>query len=312
MSAATALTRPPRLRPGARIAVVAPSGPVVEQRLWAGLDVLRGWGLDPVATSQVTEREPEFRYLAGDDEKRARDFQDAWCDPRVEAVMCARGGYGAQRMIDLLDWDALRAAGPKVFIGYSDATVLHEAFAARLGLSTLYGPMASTLSFLTDTATQESLRTTLFEPEAALTLGLPGAGALVPGRARGVTFGGCLSLLAADLATPGARPPAEGGLLLLEDIGEQDYRLDRTLTQLLRAGRLEGVTGIALGSWRECGPYEERVRPVLRERLGRLGVPIAENVGFGHRDNALTMPLGVTAVLDADRGTLTLEAPALA
>ena len=286
MNAATALTRPPRLRPGARIAVVAPSGPVVEQRLWAGLDVLRGWGLDPVTTAQVTERDPEFRYLAGEDEKRARDFQDAWCDPRVEAVMCARGGYGAQRMIDLLDWDALRAAGPKVFIGYSDATVLHEAFAARLGLSTLYGPMAATLSFLTDTATQESLRTTLFEPEAALTLGLPGAGALVPGRARGVTFGGCLSLLAADLATPGARPPAEGGLLLLEDIGEQDYRLDRTLSPTPargtpggrhrhRAGLLAGVRTLRgarpSGAARTPGPpgrahrRERRIR-ALRQR----------------------------------------------
>ncbi|MEU9101469.1 LD-carboxypeptidase [Streptomyces sp. NPDC048361] len=308
----TALTRPPRLRPGARIAVTAPSGPVVEERLAAGLDILRGWGLDPIATPQVTERHPRFRYLAGEDEKRARDFQDAWCDPAVDAVMCARGGYGAQRMVDLLDWEALRAAGPKVLIGYSDATVLHEAFAVRLGLSTLYGPMASALSFTADRAAQESLRTTLFEPEAAMTLGRPGARALVPGRARGLTFGGCLSLLTAELATAHARVSSAGGLLLLEDIGEDDYRLDRALTQLLRAGRLEGVTGIALGSWQECGPYEERVRPVLYERLAGIGVPVVENLGFGHCENALTMPLGVPAVLDAEEGTLTLETPALA
>ncbi|MEU9191777.1 S66 peptidase family protein [Streptomyces hundungensis] len=310
MSAA-ALTRPPRLRPGARIAVVAPSGPVIEERLRDGLGILRDWGLEPLATAQVTDRHPQFRYLAGEDEKRARDFQEAWCDPTVDAVMCARGGYGAQRMVDLLDWNALRAAGPKVLIGYSDVTALHEAFAVRLGLSTLYGPMVSAATFLTDATTQESLRTTLFEPEAAMTLGLPGARPLVPGRATGVTLGGCLSLLTADLATPHARRSAAGGLLLLEDIGEEDYRLDRALTQLLRSGRLDGVTGVALGSWKDCGPYEERVRPVLGERLARLGVPVVEELGFGHCDTSLTMPLGVPATLDADRGTLTLEAPAL-
>ncbi|MFF4182862.1 LD-carboxypeptidase [Streptomyces sp. NPDC001691] len=309
---AVELTRPPRLRPGARIAVVAPSGPVVEERLQSGLDILRGWDLDAVAAPHVTDRHREFRYLAGEDEARARAFQQAWCDPAVDAVMCARGGYGVQRMVDLLDWNALRAAGPKVFVGYSDVTALHEAFAVRMGLATLHGPMTSALAFLKDATTQESLRTTLFEPEAAMTLGLPGARAMVPGRARGVTVGGCLSLLAADLATSHARPGAAGGLLLLEDRGEVDYRIDRVLTQLLRAGWLEGVTGVALGSWQECGPYAERVRPVLYERLGRLGVPVVENLGFGHCDAALTMPLGVPAVLDAERGTLTLEKPALA
>ncbi|MFJ8310378.1 MULTISPECIES: LD-carboxypeptidase [unclassified Streptomyces] len=308
---AVPLTRPARLRPGARIAVVAPSGPVVEDRLRAGLDILRGWGLEPVATTQVTEKHPELGYLAGEDEKRARDFQEAWCDPGVDAVMCARGGYGAQRMVDLLDWTALRAAGPKVLIGYSDVTTLHEAFAVRLGLATLHGPMASAAAFLQNAATQESLRTTLFEPEAAMTLGLPGARPLVPGSARGITLGGYLALLATSLATPHARPSAAGGLLLLEDVGEEDHRLDRSLTQLLRAGWLEGVTGIALGSWQECGPYEERVRPVLYERLSRLGVPVVENLGFGHCDTALTMPLGVPAVLDAEAGTITLDVPAL-
>ncbi|MFG3281961.1 LD-carboxypeptidase [Streptomyces sp. NPDC048111] len=309
---AAALTRPPRLGPDARIAVVAPSGPVVEERLRRGLDVLRGWGLDPVATGQVTDRHPRFGYLAGEDDKRARDFQEAWCDPTVDAVMCARGGYGAQRMVDLLDWNALRAARPKVLIGFSDITALHEAFAVRLGLVTLHGPMTSALTFLDDAAAQESLRTTLFEPEAAMTLGRPGAGPLVGGRARGVTLGGCLSLLAAGLATPHARPRAAGGLLLIEDIGEEDYRLDRAVTQLLRAGWLDGVAGVALGSWKDCGPYDRRVRPVLRDRLAPLGVPVVENLGFGHCDTALTMPLGVPAVLDAEAGTVTLDVPALA
>ncbi|WP_351222769.1 LD-carboxypeptidase [Streptomyces sp. NPDC002133] len=304
------LTRPARLRPGARVAVVAPSGPVPADRLEAGLDILRGWELDPVVMPHVLDEHPRLGYLAGDDAARARDLQDAWCDPSVSAVLCARGGYGGQRMVDLVDWAAMRAAGPKVFVGYSDVTALHEAFAVRTGLSTLHGTMPATEVFLKDPRTQESLRATLFEPESVRTLGLETAAPLVPGRAAGVTLGGCVSLLAADLGTPHARPSARGGLLLIEDIGEEPYRLDRILTQLLRSGRLDGVAGVALGSWAECGPYEE-VRAVLLDRLGGLGVPVVEELGFGHGPTTLTMPLGVPAVLDADAGTVTLDVPAL-
>ncbi|GGQ18350.1 S66 peptidase family protein [Streptomyces roseolilacinus] len=304
------LTRPPRLRPGARVAVVAPSGPVPEERLAAGLDVLRGWDLDPVALPHVLDRHPTARYLAGTDEHRARDLQDAWCDPDVDAVISVRGGYGAQRVVDLLDWDALRAAGPKVFVGFSDATALHEAFALRLGLATLHGPMAGAAAFLKDAATQESLRAALLDPGSVRVLGSDAARPLVPGRARGVTAGGCLSLLAAGIGTPDGRTSLRGALLLLEDVGEEPYRIDRMLTQLLRAGLLDGVAGVALGSWEDCGPYEA-VREVLRDRLGGLGVPVVEELGFGHGTPALTVPLGVPAVLDADAGTLTPRTPAL-
>ncbi|WP_406456934.1 LD-carboxypeptidase [Streptomyces sp. NBC_00876] len=308
------LNRPARLRPGARIAVVSPSGPVPAERLEPGLDILRGWGLDPVTMPHVLDVHQRLDYLAGADGMRARDLQDAWCDPSVDAVICARGGYGAHRMVDLVDWAAMRAAGPKVFVGYSDITVLHEAFALRTGTATLHGPMAGTEAFLKDAATQESLRSTLFEPETVMTLGLDTARAMVPGRARGVTYGGCVSLLAADLATPHARTHARGGLLVIEDTAEDPYRLDRILTQLLRAGALDGVAGVACGSWAGCEPYEE-VRAVLADRLGPLGVPVVEELGFGHCSTSLTIPLGVPAVLDApaDGGpaTLTVEVPAL-
>ncbi|MFI6698158.1 LD-carboxypeptidase [Streptomyces sp. NPDC050509] len=305
----TPLTRPARLRPGARVAVVAPSGPVPADRLDAGLDILRGWDLDPVVAPHVLDVHPHG-YLAGSDADRARDLQEAWCDPSVSAVFCARGGYGVQRMVDLLDWTAIRAAGPKVFVGYSDITALHEAFAVRAGLATLHGPMTAALTFLKDPATQESLRATLFAPESVRTLGLDTARGLVPGRARGVTLGGCVSLLAADLGTPYARTSAAGGLLMIEDVGEEPYRLDRILTQLLRSGWLDGVAGIGLGSWAGCGPYED-VHALLLDRLGGLGVPVVEELGFGHGDTALTVPLGVPGVLDAESATLTLDVPAL-
>ncbi|MET9654665.1 LD-carboxypeptidase [Streptomyces sp. NPDC006460] len=305
------LTRPPRLRAGDRVAVVAPSGPIPEERLAVGLDILRDWDLQPVVAPHVLDRHPGFDYLAGTDEARARDLQEAWCDPTVTAVLCARGGYGAQRMVDLLDWPAIRAAGPKVLVGYSDVTALHEAFAVRAGLVTLHGPMVAAATFLKDPRTQESLRATLFEPESVRTLAPETARTMAPGRAHGVTLGGCVSLLAADIGTPHAHPTTRGGLLLLEDVGEEAYRLDRILTQLLRSGLLDGVAGIALGSWEECGPYED-VRTVLADRLAPLGVPVVEELGFGHSATALTVPLGVPGVLDADARTLTLEVPALA
>lgn len=306
------LIRPPRLRPGAKVAVVAPSGRLPADRLEAGLDILRGWDLDPVVAPHVLDQHRELAYLAGMDEARARDLQNAWCDPTIEAVLCARGGYGVQRMVDLLDWDAMRAAAPKPFVGYSDITALHEAFAVRAGVSTLHGPMVAALTFLKDPATQESLRATFFAPETVQVIGLDTARGLLPGGARGTTLGGCVSLLAADLGTPHARPSAAGGLLLIEDIEEEPYRLDRILTQLLRSGWLDGVAGIALGSWAGCGPYES-VRALLLDRLGGLGVPIVEELGFGHGPTNLTVPLGVPAVLDAtaETGTLTLEVPAL-
>lgn len=303
------LVRPSRLAAGARVAVVATSGPVPEERVQAGLDVLRGWDLDPVVAPHVLDRHGEFGYLAGSDADRAADLQAAWCDPSVDAVLCARGGYGVQRMVDLLDWDALRAAGPKVFVGFSDITALHEAFATRLGLATLHGPMAAGIDFIKNARAQDHLRATLFAPESVRTI-TSGGTALVPGRARGVTLGGCLCLLAAELGTPNARPGARGGLLCLEDVGEETYRLDRYLTQLLRAGWLDGVRGVLLGSWQGCDPYE-RVRPLLVDRLGGLGVPVVEQFGFGHCEGALTIPFGVAAELDAEAGTLTLDEPAL-
>ncbi|TQE18855.1 LD-carboxypeptidase [Streptomyces ipomoeae] len=311
MPGSAALTRPARLTPGARVAVVAPSGPVPEERLSAGLDILRGWDLDPVVAPHTLDRHPGFDYLAGTDADRAADFRAAWCDPSVDAVLCVRGGYGVQRMVDLLDWDAIRAARPKPLVGFSDITALHEAFATRAGLVTLHGPMVAGVDFLKNTRAQEHLRATLFDPESVRTItAAEGSAPLVPGRARGVVLGGCLCLLAAELGAPHARPSARGALLCLEDVGEETYRLDRYLTQLLRAGWLDGVAGILLGSWAQCDPYDD-LRALLVDRLGGLGVPIVEEFGFGHREEALTIPFGVTAELDTEAGTLTLDEPAL-
>lgn len=302
--------RPRHLVPGDRVALVATSGPVDQDRLAAGIDILRSWGLDVVPSPHLTDTHPTLAYLAGTDEDRAADLQAAWLDPTIAAIICARGGFGVHRLIELLDWEALRAAPPKILVGFSDITSLQEAFAQRLAVPTFYGPMAASSVFVLEQAAADHLRRTLFQPDTTTVLTSPTAGPLVPGRAHGVTAGGCLSVLAAELGTPTARRSFAGKLLLLEDVNEAPYKLDRMLTQLLRSGALNGVAGVVLGSWEGCGK-PQRVKDVILDRLGPLGVPILWELGFGHCLTCLTVPLGVPALLDADAGTLTLDQPAL-
>lgn len=291
------------------MAVIAPSGPVVPEHLDAGLAVLRRWDLEPVVFPHSRDV-GSLAYLAGDDEGRARDVEDAWCDESTAAVLCARGGFGAQRIVDRLDWERMSRAPAKVFVGYSDATTLHQAIAARLGLVTLYGPMVAAEVFGTDVATQEHLRATLFEPESVQTLTTATARTVGGGRASGIAVGGCLTVLAADVGTPSAMSTTAGGILLLEDVSVEPYELDRCLTQLERAGLIDGVAGIVIGSLTGHEPYDD-LRAVLAERLGPLGVPVVEELGFGHGPSSLTIPLGVPCVLDADTCTLSFELSAL-
>jgi muramoyltetrapeptide carboxypeptidase len=305
------LTRPRRLAQGDRVAVVAPGGPVPKDRLDRGCAILRRWGLDVVVAPHVTDVHDRLEYLAGTDPDRAADLQSAWLDPSVAGIFCARGGYGVQRILDLLDWSSMRDTDAKVLAGFSDVTALHEAFATQLGVATLHAPMVAAHSFVSDEPTAEHLRRTLFEPEPVMTLTSPTAETLLPGRSRGVTVGGCVSLLAGEIGTPTARSGVDGGLLVLEDLEEELYRLDRIFTQLLRSGWMNGVAGIALGSWVDCEPAD-RMRDLVLDRFGGLGVPIVWELGFGHCPSTLTVPLGVPATLDADAATLTMDVPALA
>jgi len=289
------------------VAVVAPSGHIDEERLGRGVAVLESWGLEVVTGRHVLER---TRHHAGTDEQRAADLQSAWCDPSVAAVLCARGGSGAARIVDRLDWTAMRDAGPTVLVGFSDVTVLHEALAHHLGLASLFGPMPASAVFGgpdPDPVTLEHLRQTLFEPASVRVLAHAGTSCHVAGRASGVTVGGTLALLANTVGTPESRP-AEGAIAVLEDIAEPAYRLDSMLTQLERTGWFDGVAGIVLGSWTDCG--DGAVETVV-ERLTGFGVPLMSGLPFGHGTPQLTVPLGLEAELDADAGTVTMRAPAL-
>jgi muramoyltetrapeptide carboxypeptidase len=295
------LLRAPRLRVGDRVAVVAPAGPVLPERLEAGLSVLRSWGLDVVLGEHVVGGDRRWEYLAAEDAARAGDLMRAWCDPNVSALVCARGGYGVHRMVDLLDWPALAKAGPKVLVGFSDVTALHQAFAAHLGMSTVHGPVVTSLG-AGDDESRERLRSLLLDPVPGLSLTPTAARTVVGGQADGVLVGGNLALVAAEAGTPN-RMPAAGSIAVLEDVDEPAYRLDRLLTQLLRSGWFDQVHGIVLGDF-TGGLTTETLDDLARDRLGALGVPVVAGAAFGHAARNLAFPLGVRAHLDADAGSV--------
>jgi muramoyltetrapeptide carboxypeptidase len=283
----------PSLHTGDRIAVVAPSGPADPDRLDRGCAVLRGLGLEVVVGKHALDRDPAgLTYLAGADAERAADLQTAWCDPRVAAVFCARGGYGAARVLDHLDWTAMSRAAPKILHGSSDITALHAAFGRRLSVPTSFGPMVA--STLADAEPEgfAHLREWLFGPGAPVR----GTHALRAGRATGTLTGGNLTLLTSLLGTPYAPEPATGRVVFLEDVDEAPYRIDRMLTQLLQAGWFDGATGIALGTWIGCGD----LAAVFADRLTPLGVPVLAGLPVGHGPRQLTVRLGAEVVLDAD------------
>ncbi len=286
------------MRPGDTVAVVSPSGPADAAQLRRGVERLEGIGFKVVVGPHALERQ-DLGHLAGPDAVRAADLESAWCDPAVTAVFCARGGYGAARLLGLLDWDRMRAAGPKVLIGSSDITALHQAFAAELGAPTLHGPMPGGLLLGgeegPEPATWEHLRAALCGTPAPVV----GDRVLAPGRASGVLTGGNLSLLA-SLCGTAYQPSFAGRIALLEDIGEAPYRVDRLLTQLLQAGVFAGVRGIALGSWVDCGDPG----PVLRDRLLPLGVPILAGLPVGHGSPQMSVWLGALGVIDTESCSL--------
>lgn len=291
-----ALLRPPRLRTGDLVAVPATAGVVWEARLAPGVARLRSWGLRVRVGEHALDHLDGLPYLAGEDAERAADFTSAWQDPEVKAIVVARGGFGTQRMVDLIDWRLLAEAPPKILVGFSDITSLHMAVATRLGLASVHGHVATSLG-AADEASAAALRRLLMEPEQVGDL-LAGQSpvTLVSGVAQGVLVGGNLMVISADVGTATLRP-ARGAIVILEEVGEAPYRIDRELTQLVRSGWFDGVRGIVCGAFSRCGDPAE-VDEVLRRRLAPLGVPVAQAVDLGHTPTTISVPLGVRATLD--------------
>jgi muramoyltetrapeptide carboxypeptidase len=315
------LLKPRRLEFGDTLGIVAPASPPPDpntiDRAVGALEILV---FKAKLAPNVRRR---LGFLAGTDRERAGDLMRMFADRKVRGILCVRGGYGAGRLLGLLDYHAIRD-NPKVFVGYSDITALHCALLAQARLVSFHGPMLNS-DFLREPVSDFTVRSflrTVMEPCA------PGSicqeavrsrpSVLRGGTVSGPLVGGNLSLLCSTLGTP-FQPPFRNRILFLEDLGEAPYRFDRMLTQLLNAGLLQQVAGVAVGQNRNCrdpkarpvGEYRQTLEDVLRDCLLPLKVPVVIGLPFGHVRHIATLPVGVEARLDGNRGDLSITDPAV-
>ena len=291
---------PPALGPGARVALVAPSGPLRgPHELSASIAHAAEMGWEAIPGPHVLQRDG---YLAGTDAERLADLNAAIRNDRIDGIWCVRGGYGAMRILDGIDYDAMRKH-PKALIGYSDITAVHAAFATRADVVTFHGPTAR--GALTEFSRNSLARATIARADSC---GVAAEGRTVRrGVAEGRLVGGNLALLAALAGTPFA-PDFADAILVLEDVGEPAYRIDRMLRQLLLSGTLAELAGIAFGQFTEGDDVDENdsrgLDDILRETAEILGVPAVAGIPLGHIDHQWTVPLGARAELDAEGCTL--------
>jgi muramoyltetrapeptide carboxypeptidase len=299
-----------RLRPGDRVRMVSPASTPLRERVEVGQRLLAGMGYTVEIGDHAFDR---AGYLAGTDRDRLADLNDALADPGIKAVIATTGGKGAYRIAAGLDVAAARRH-PKLLIGFSEITILHLALFAGAGLPGIHGAPWGRERF--GEASARSFVHALTRPDPVTVTsdhGQPTAALTTRGRAHGTLLGGNQEMIATSAGW--ILPSLAGRILLLEAAGQWLGSLDRQLTMLIEAGHLDGVAGVAVGQYHDCGnpgpgpgPGEWTVIDVLRDRLTRLAVPVLGGLPIGHGPGALAIPIGTTAVLDADTGTLTLDA----
>lgn len=291
----SSFARPSALRPRDELRVVAASSPFERSRFEAGVTVLSERYEVSLGKSLFARQ----GFLAGSDEARYLDLAGALGDPRVRAIVPARGGYGATRLLPALSCEEVGAAA-KWLVGFSDVTALHALW-ARARLCSIHGPMVCSLPDASPTVQEEWFRLLEGAPPSALR----DLACVHPGRAYGRLFGGNLTVLGALVGTP-YLPSLEGVVLVLEDVTERPYRIDRTLTSMLHAGALSGVAAVVLGQFSQCepGPDGMSALDVLEERLAPLGVPVVAQAPFGHVAENQPLLLGAEATVDASAGVV--------
>ena len=307
----TDLTRPRALAPGARLRVVAPSGPVPHERFERGLRVVRRHlGRDVEVAGQVQAQEG---FLAGGDRERAAALQAALADTDAGAILCARGGYGATRLLPTLDPGPLRAV-PRPLVGFSDVTALLCWAWTQAGVASVHGPVVTQLATL---APQHVERLAdLLRGEVPAPLCAEEGTCVHGGRVEGRLLAGNLEVLRSLVGTR-FLPPLAGAILAVEEVGERPYRIDRALTQMIQAGVFRGVRGVVVGQLTSCGGSDPSDRPTARdvivERLQTLGIPVVTGFPFGHDPTEhAALPVGTRVRLDADDCTLTFLEPVTA
>lgn len=298
--------KPRPLRPGATIALVAAASYFVRADFEAGCDALRGMGYKVVFDPSIFERD---LYFAGSAERRARELESMFTRDDVDAIICARGGYGANYLLPLLDVKTL-AAHPKILVGYSDITSLMTYLCDSVGLVTFHGPMVARDFAKQDGVEPGSWAAALTGTNSAFNfVGDSAMQSLVQGAAEGVLYGGCLSMLAASLGTP-YEIHTDGTILFIEDVATKPYQIDRMLMQLRLAGKLKGIRGIVFGEMLDCvqpGNQSYTLQQVIMRIVGDLGIPVAYGLRSGHvsRSN-ITLPIGISARLEVNTSDASL------
>ncbi|HYN15663.1 MAG TPA: LD-carboxypeptidase [Terriglobales bacterium] len=300
---------PPALQPGDTVGIIAPASGFNRERFLAGCEWLRQMGYRPFYLDSIFDRD---LYFAGSVQRRARELEEMFKRDEVRAVLCARGGYGCNYLLEAVDMAKI-AAHPKIFVGCSDVTTLLTRFLDAAGLVTFHGPMV-----------EKSFASPDGVDLAAWSAATSSAGpwhiagdmeSLVGGTAEGVLYGGCLSLLVESLGTP-YEIRTDGTILFLEDINAKPYQVDRMLMHLKLAGKLEGVHGLIFGEMLDCGQAADQpytLQEVIKRVVGDLGVPVAFGLRSGHVTRAnITLPLGVRAKLIVEEtGRLEILEPAV-
>jgi muramoyltetrapeptide carboxypeptidase len=301
------LQRPPMLARGDRVGLIAPASPPTDGDIAQARAHVESLGLVPVMGEYIRARNG---YLAGTDAQRAADFNHMARDASVRAIVAIRGGYGTMRILELLDYAAIRS-DPKIVMGFSDLTALLNAVTTRAGVVTFHGPLGAHGSSWSGAA-RTYVEQLLFSAQLPPPLQIDGPQPIVSGRARGQLAGGNLSLIAALTGTPFA-VPARDAVLFFEETEEAPYRLDRMLTQLALAGALTAARGILVGRCTKCTTKgsSPTARQVIAERLLAAERPAVAGAPIGHIPVQWVLPIGVLAELDAGAGTLTLLEPAL-
>ena len=300
--------KPPALQPGDTVGIVAPASNVKRSDLEAGCEGLRHSGYQPFYLDSILEQD---LYFAGSVQRRARELEEMFARDEVRAIVCARGGYGANYLLERLDLEKIKSH-PKIFVGYSDVTTLLTYFSDAAGLVTFHGPMVAK-----DWAREDGVDLASWHAALAGTAALApnlgagsGARGLVEGTAEGTLYGGCLSILVASLGTP-YEIRTEGTILFLEDVATKPYQIDRMLMQLKLAGKLDGVRGIVFGEMRDCMQTANQgytLEEVVQRVVGQLGVPVAYGVRSGHvTAGNITLPIGVRAGLTVGHGQASLK-----
>ena len=301
------LRKPPALKKGDLIGVVAPAGAVKADDLGNGVRRLEEMGFR-VALGRSLYR--SARYLAGRDEERAADLAEMFANPEVKAVVAARGGYGTSRVIPLLDAKAL-ARSPKIFVGSSDLTLLLHFLRSACRLVTFHGPMVSPNfgKYSSPTTNGEFVRI-LGATTPPGPIDVTGVKVLKGGSGEGILTGGCLSLVCQTIGTP-YEIQTEDAILFLEDINEPPYRIDRMLTYLKQVGKFEGVRAVVFGLMPDCHPSPQELytlEDVIRDVLADLPCPILYDFPSGHGGTNVTLPFGVRAAVEGATLSI-LEAP---